>query len=160
VRADGRVSPFEFAVFHVVHRALDASDPDRTEERIRKNVPLAKVVGEAETVLSAIARAGAADDAGAQQAFDAGVVSLFGAQVRSRPVHHSGAVQLDRVDEALGRLARLRANDLRRLLDAAVETVQSDRIVSTDEVEMLRAVAEALEAPMPPVVPEDPGDAA
>jgi hypothetical protein len=104
--------------------------------------------------MTALARTGSPDEASVQCAFDAGATHLFGDRPGDRKPQPIGAVQLDRVDEALGRLVRLRPADLRNLLDALVRTIMADREISVSELEMLRAIAEALDAPMPPLVAE------
>ncbi|MEX1256593.1 MAG: M48 family metalloprotease [Gemmatimonadota bacterium] len=152
IRADGRVHPFEFALFHVVRRNLEGPRGDRGRPPKRRLAPISRLRVEAETVLSALARSGARDEEEIQHAFAAGATLLFPDTIGVGEAQPAGAVQLDRVDEALGRLADLRPSDLRRLLDAAVATIHADRHFAVPELEMLRAVAEALDAPMPPIV--------
>jgi hypothetical protein len=154
IRADGRVQPFEFALFHVLRRNLEGRSATQVHASRKKNASLSRLRGEAEAVLSALARSGARDDAEIRQAFRAGVALLFPTSWEGSAPHPAGATQLDRVDEALGRLADLRPPDLRRFLDAAVATIQADRRLTITEIEMLRAAAEALDAPIPPVVSE------
>ena len=57
------------------------------------------------------------------------------------------------LDRALDRLRRLRWRDRAVLLDAAVETVCADGHGTLAEIELLRALAAAIECPMPPVLP-------
>jgi uncharacterized tellurite resistance protein B-like protein len=52
---------------------------------------------------------------------------------------------------ALGRLETLPSGDRRKLLQALERTVVADRAVTVEEHELLRAVAEALDVPMPPL---------
>ena len=67
-------------------------------------------------------------------------------------------LDLERVDGALGRMETLPPADRKRLLTALERTVRADRAVTVDELELLRAVAEALDVPMPPMAVTD-GDA-
>jgi Zn-dependent protease with chaperone function len=155
IRADGRVHAFEFALFHVVRRNLEARRDGAGVAGRRGAASLSRLRRDAEAILSALARSGAGDEASATRAFDVGARLLFPDAEGTGRLQPVGAVQLDRVDEALGRLADLRPEHLRRLLDAAVATILADRRVAIPEVEMLRAVAEALEAPMPPLLAPD-----
>jgi hypothetical protein len=155
IRADGRVHAFEFALFHVVRRNLEARRDGAGVAGRRGAASLSRLRRDAEAILSALARSGAGDEASATRAFDVGARLLFPDADGTGRLQPVGAVQLDRVDEALGRLADLRPEHLRRLLDAAVATILADRRVAIPEVEMLRAVAEALEAPMPPLLAPD-----
>lgn len=65
------------------------------------------------------------------------------------------SLDLERVDEALSRLETLPHGDRRKLLQALERTVVADRAVTVEEHELLRAVAEALDVPMPPLVVPD-----
>ena len=41
----------------------------------------------------------------------------------------------------------------RKILEAAIAIVVADRAVTVDEGELLRAIAEALDCPVPPLLP-------
>jgi hypothetical protein len=105
---------------------------------------------EVETVLAALARSGQEDEDEIRRAFDAGASTLYPSNEERRTAFRVEADPLDRVDRALGRLTELSPDDLRGLLDAAVATIRADEDVSVTEIEMLRAIAEAVGAPMPP----------
>ena len=57
------------------------------------------------------------------------------------------------LDGALDQLEGLRFRDRGRLLEAAVDGVCADGHATLAEVELLRALAAALDCPMPPVLP-------
>jgi hypothetical protein len=57
------------------------------------------------------------------------------------------------VHEALGRLATVAAKPKEEVLRACVATVARDGIVTVGEAELLRAVADGLGCPMPPLLP-------
>jgi len=154
IRADGKIHPFEFALFHVLRRNLAGPRDQRSPSLGIRSVPIQRLRAEAVIVLSALARSGANEDESVQQAYEAGAIQLFGDPLLAPTALPAHAVQLDRVDDALGRLAGLRPADLRTLLHASLVTIQADRQVSIAELEMLRAVAEALDAPMPPIAPD------
>ena len=155
-RADGEIHVFEFALFHLLRRALPGDEDGVRSGRVGPG--LARRRGETETLLSALAWAGSGEPEGAERAFREGAARFGGraaAAVRLQPV---ASLDLERVDEALGRLETLPPADRRTLLDALERTVHADRAVTVDEIELLRAVAEALDVPMPPMaVTEPPG---
>ena len=60
---------------------------------------------------------------------------------------------LAKLDEALKRLTRVSAKQKRRLIDAAAATICADGKVQVREAELLRAVSDMLDCPMPPLLP-------
>lgn len=60
------------------------------------------------------------------------------------------------VDRALERLAQAGGMLRRHFLEACVRCALADNIVTLEEAELLRAVAEALECPLPPFLPAPP----
>ena len=57
-------------------------------------------------------------------------------------------------DRALQKLAKLKPLEKPQLLVACATCVVHDRIISPVEVELLRAFADALDCPMPPIIPK------
>jgi Zn-dependent protease with chaperone function len=149
IRADGQLHPFEFALFHILRRSLAGESRDGRSSRARTQT-LSRLRVEVEVVLSALAWAGAAGEGEARSSLESGARHLADAPAGGWRLHPPGAVELDRVDEALDRLLALDPPSLRTLMEAAVATVQGDGSISSGEVELLRAFAEALEAPIPP----------
>jgi hypothetical protein len=150
VEADGRTDMFELAVLHVLRRQLvrdgrrggAAADGDGT-------VALESSAREVGAVLSSIAWSGTADERAAASAFAAGVNALpeLAGRLTMQP---RGAVTIEKIDSALERLRTAGPIDRRRLIAACVRTVAHDDVVGAEEGETLRAIAEALDAPMPP----------
>ena len=153
VAADGRMDVFELALLHVLGRQLMVAehDPAATDDSVVHSFPPLRPY--LETVLSALAWSGADPEAdgSAEAAFTAGAASLpsLGSdlQLRART-----AATIEDVDEALSRLRASAGQIRRRFLEACVQTVSHDGLVHVDEGELLRAVAEALDCPMPPLV--------
>jgi len=148
IRSDGRVRPFEFALFHMVRRQLAGAGSAPPPPRLAPP-SLSGVRHEVEVVLSALARAGASEERLVRAAFATGIRKLPGpgGDWRLQPAE---AVGLERVDSALGRLETAAPQARKTFLEAAIATVQADSRVDTMELEMLRAVAEALDVPIPP----------
>jgi Zn-dependent protease with chaperone function len=150
VDADGEVHLFEFALVHSVRRRLQPGGARQVRSgRVRDFGPLR---AEVETVLSALAWAGAAADAGAAgRAFQAGARHLPAA-VGTLSLLEPSAVDLTRVDRALSGLEAASPAVQRHFLEACAETAGQDGRLDRAEAELLRAVSESLDCPMPPVL--------
>jgi Zn-dependent protease with chaperone function len=149
IREDNQVRMFDYALVHILARHLR---PGRGRdaapgEHFHSFQPLREDV---EVVLSVVAHSGATAAREAEAAFG-------GAADRLPPTAHPLALRqpecldLPRVDRALQRLERASLGVRRRLVDAAAHCVAFDGRVLPEEAETLRAVAEALECPLPPV---------
>ncbi len=143
VKADNRVSTFEFAVDKLLARSLRlASKPN---EAVVQVYSFNAVVAEISTVLSALAQSSSGD---AAQSFAAGIsqLKLIEAQLRFAPLGTDGPAKLD---AALDRLATASLPIKQRTLTAAAAVVSADGQLSVAELELLRAFAAALEVPLP-----------
>jgi hypothetical protein len=149
----GVLGTFDFALFHMLQRTLAAGSA-KGRPRRPGSVPLSRLRGEAEILLSAVTWSSRGDREGVAVAFDAGAAHLadgngnHGYRLRSRE-----GVTLDQVDAALERMEQGSPSARKVLLEAAAATVQADGVVGVEETEMLRALAEALEVPLPPHLP-------
>ena len=148
-RADGAVDVFDFALFHLLRRALPGGPDPASSSRV--GAGLSRRRAEAETLLSALAWAGAREEDHASSAFRAGAAAFGSSAAAALGLQPMAGLDLERVDEALGRLETLPPRDRKVLLDALERTVRADRAVTVSELELLRAVAEALDVPMPPL---------
>jgi hypothetical protein len=150
VRADGRVDMFELALLHVLDRQLgegrNAAAAGSTHTR-----SIGALRDEAALVLSAVAWSGAGTEAEAANAFAAGLdaLRLSGPAPRLAPAASIDAATINR---SLERLRGAAAAARRQFLEACTMTVAHDGRVQTAEGELLRAVAEALDCPMPPAL--------
>ncbi|MDP3071497.1 MAG: M48 family metallopeptidase [Opitutaceae bacterium] len=148
VHADESVSPFEFALQKLVSRTLELGQrPGGAIEQIHS---FNAVIGEISTVLSVLARASTTDAASASQAFATGAAQLkiLEGQLQFAP---ESAATFAALDTALDRLATASLPIKRRTLVAAAHTVTADGRLLVAEAELLRAIAAALDVPMPPL---------
>jgi Zn-dependent protease with chaperone function len=101
------------------------------------------------TLLSALARVGHADESAATRAFAAGTrklgMDLWLAQ--------ETRITLADLDESLEKLRELAPLEKRKLLQACSACITADKQVTPEEGEILRAVAEVLHVPAPPLLP-------
>lgn len=157
VHADTRVSTFEFALQKLVSRTLQLGRSPGTA--IAQFHSLHAVADEISVVLSALAHAATATPAQAPTAFQAGARHLRLIEGRLRFLAGENA-DLVRLDTALDQLARATLPIKERVLRAAAEVVGADGRLLITEAELLRAIAAALDCPMPPILGRQVQDAA
>jgi Zn-dependent protease with chaperone function len=152
VRADGTTRVFDFALMHILRRHLAVDDAGGGARRGGGVRSLDSARRELGVLLSAVARSGSdGDEATAELAFREGTGAV-GRAGTGLVLLGEGAVTFDEVDRALDRLERAGLDVRRRVLHACAAAVLADRAVRTAEVELLRAVAECLELPLPPLL--------
>jgi Zn-dependent protease with chaperone function len=124
--------------------------PKRARARARL-YSLRAVAGDAAALLSVLAWEGNDDSDLARMAFLAGLQRMKPGRTR-RPLRMLGreAATLRALDGALNALADSNPAVKRRVLDACAWAVSQDGKVTVREAELLRAVADALDCPMPP----------
>lgn len=153
IRADGELRVFDFAVTHILWRHLPGRG-DRVRRKSSGSDSLRTFRNELQLMLSAFAHGTASDREGAEAAFQEGQRSLGedGRNLTLLPTHATGLTELD---QALDRLERAKMEVRRRVLEACAATALHDGQFRTQEIELLRAVAESLELPLPPLVASD-----
>jgi Zn-dependent protease with chaperone function len=152
IRADGQVRMFDYALVHILARHLPPRRQPHTAfaHQTHSFQPLREDV---QLVLSAIAHSGAASPAEAEASFRAAAERLP-AMPRPLALQRPEAIDLPRMDRALQRLEGSALGIRRRLVDACAHAAAFDGRVLPAEAETLRAVAEALGCPLPPIAAE------
>jgi hypothetical protein len=109
------------------------------------------LVPDCSLLLSALAHVGSDDFATQQKAFQTGAPYLRSPSEQPGffPADNCG---LDAIDAALNRLALAAPQIKKNLLEAAVQVVGADGEVQETEAELLRAIADTLDCPIPPFV--------
>ncbi|CAN5701156.1 M48 family metallopeptidase [soil metagenome] len=149
IQADGTVRMFEFALMHTLARRLNLTGDQPRGGRVRS---LDRVRSDVEVVLSAVAWSGNnGDAASAEAAFAAGARHLSPSAGPIRLLER-GQVGLPRVDQALTALEQASPGVQKRFLEACAETVSHDGRIEAAEAEALRAIAESLDCPIPPLL--------
>jgi Zn-dependent protease with chaperone function len=151
VHADARVSTFEFALQKLLTHALALGHTPGAA--LVQYHSFHGVADEISIVLSALARASTADPASARQAFAAGARHLPLVAARLRFLDE-GAAGLEQLDRALDKLAAASGPIKQRTLVAAARTVGADGQILIVEAELLRAIAAALDCPLPSLTDE------
>jgi len=150
VESDGQIHLFEYTLQKILIRHLDLFFSNGTGPKVkfRSMVPL---LPEAGVILSALASGDDGTDAALDAAFRAGVVELL-VSPGSFPLERAGEIDLAAFDEALNRFAEAAPDVKRTLLTAGGSVVMHDGSVNDTQIELLRAVADALDCPIPPFV--------
>ncbi|MBU4609317.1 M48 family metallopeptidase [Achromobacter sp. GG226] len=147
IQADGQVSLREWAFYRIVVHTLESRASPRTSGDLASNRRDVAIL------MGALARAGEGDGTDSKAAFAAGAVAL-GMTDLEPPITGAGSPHL--LDEAVSRLAGLETTHKKPLLRALAQVVTHTGEASPMQAELLRAVALALDCPLPPLVSAAP----
>jgi hypothetical protein len=107
-------------------------------------------------LLSALAYLGQDEPAKIEFAFQQGAQPLsYATQVQLRLVT-AEECELAQVDAALNRLCQAVPQIKKNVLNACAQTVAADGVIQEMEAELLRAIADTLDCPIPPFIPAQP----
>jgi len=150
VAADQQVDLFEFALQKMLRRHLEPNFKPVPEPEIRHR-SLKGVAGASSTLLSALAHAGQDPAKDVQAAFRRGLSNLKdeGADFRLMALSEC---TLTAIETALNDLSEATPQIKKLLLGACAQTVASDGTVRSREAELVRAIADTINCPMPPLV--------
>jgi len=143
ILADKQVSLMEWSLLRIIERNLAGPRP------IDGRHHLVELAHESQVLLSALAHAGHADPTEAGAAFAAACASLPFAELQLLDTQAAG---LKALDEAVKRLNRLWPLQKPQLLKAMLACVAHDGRIEPAEAELMRAVADSLDCPMPPLL--------
>lgn len=149
VKMDKSVSLFEWVTLGVLTRHLDERF-GRAAAPVTQYYALGKLGEEVSVLLSAFAHAGAKADGDASEAFALGAGALRGVDARLLGLDRCS---LDRLDKSLTTLATCTGRLKGELLKACALVAGADRTITAQEAELLRAVADTLGVPTPPLLP-------
>jgi Zn-dependent protease with chaperone function len=147
-RADGRTDLFELALGAVLERRLGRSHGPVTRRPVQFYA-LTGLLPDVRILLSALSRAGSADGGEAESSFAAGVSRLTEADLVPASREECGA---DALAHSLDRIARSVPRIRERVLDACAFAAARDGQLTGEEADLLRAVAAAVDLPLPPHV--------
>jgi len=151
IESDGSIDLFEYTLMKMVARQLRAHfEGAATGKTIYGKV--SDVLPDCALLLSALAHMGAEDETAARTAFAKGAEFLDVPTTAQAQFIPRSEWDLSQVDAALTRLSRRPDAVIRNILLACGKTVAADGQVTEREAELLRAIADALDCPMPPFV--------
>ena len=152
IESDGKVELFEFVLQKIVLRNLDSqfNGPQKSVVQFYTIKPL---VPDCAVILSALANVGSDDAAEIEKAFETGAPYLRApddADLNLLPKENCG---VNEIDAALNRLAQAVPIIKKNLIEACVHVVGADGVIVESEAELLRAISDTLDCPMPPFMP-------
>ena len=150
IEADGQIHLFEYTLQKLLLRHLDAAFTKATPGRVQHKslVPLLPDTG---ILLSAIANADDGESTALDAAFQAGVARL-GKSAAAFPLARQSSVNLKDFDRALEDLATASLAVKKTILTACSAAVVHDGVVNDTQFELLRAIADTVDCPIPPFV--------
>jgi len=150
IESDGQIEVFEFVLQKIVRRHL-ASQSGETRPTSIQYYTLGLLVPDCSVVLSALANVSSSDSGEIQKAFQAGAPYLVSNNdgLQLLPREKSGLQQLD---TALDRLALAAPQIKKNVIAGCVQVVGADGVIQEREAELLRAIADTLDCPIPPFV--------
>jgi Zn-dependent protease with chaperone function len=151
VLADEQVDIFEFALLHMVARRLDRQFGLAQTPRVRYQ-DFDGLGDDIACVFSLLVWNGTDDANAAAAAYAAGWKALGETQTENLRDHNDG--RLRELEEHLDRLAGASPQLKARLLSACAVIAADDGHTTLREAETLRAIADALDCPVPPFAPE------
>ncbi|MFH1262008.1 MAG: M48 family metalloprotease [Pseudomonadota bacterium] len=148
VRADGKVSTFEYLLVKSLERSLKSrvGSPDRGRISFRT---LGPIESKAANLLAFLAHSGSDQTASVETAYRNGLKRLTRNMYPVLPKENCDAQTLHDSLEPLANAAPLLKQEL---LEACAATVETDGKVTRSEAELLRAVADTLGVPLPPLL--------
>ncbi len=149
ITADASISLFEYMLERMVVRRL-AGLYERPQRTIIQYYDLKPLLPAATILLSTLAYYGQPEDGLAAGAFQSGA-----ARINSRlSLLPRASCGLAAVDQALATLNTASPAIKKIILDACITCVAADGRTTVTEAELLRAVADSLDCPIPPFVPD------
>lgn len=149
VESDQEVHLFEFALQKTILRHLEMYFTKSTgaEPRFKNIIP---ILPEVATLLSSLTYVGQVEPGERDAAFAAGVRELL-VNTSAHPLQREDTCDLAKLDEALDKVATATPSIKRVILTACREAVTHNGVVDLQEYEILRAIADSLDCPMPPL---------
>jgi Zn-dependent protease with chaperone function len=152
VESDQQIDLFEYMLQKIVLRHLEPNFIP-TPKQVTQFYDLRPLSVDCGVVLSAVAYAGQEDSAQAEAAFARGAQPLSRIARNEIPFLPKVDCDLPRLDAALARLALAVPQIKKNVLNACAETVAADGVIQLPEAELLRAIADSLDCPIPPFIP-------
>jgi Zn-dependent protease with chaperone function/uncharacterized tellurite resistance protein B-like protein len=150
IDSDGQVELFEFVVQKIVLRHLD-SHFNGARKAVIQFYTFRPLIPDCVVILSALAYVGSSVPAEIGKAFAVGAPYLRMPDNSGVALLPAAQCGVEQIDAALNRVALAVPNIKRNLLEAAARVVAADGVIQEAEAELLRAIADTLDCPMPPL---------
>jgi Zn-dependent protease with chaperone function len=148
IEIDSKISLAEWSIRKIVFHYLDPvyiKKPGTTPQNLR----LAQVQDACAVLLSVLVYSGRQQGISDNELYNKAIDQLGIARI---PPLAKSDISLDSLNSSLDRLAKLKPLEKPQLLKACAFCITADRQITTNEVELYRAVSAILDCPVPPLI--------
>ncbi len=150
VAADANLDLFEWSLQKILYKHLDAAFFKVTLAR-GKYANYDSIKEDCRMVFSVLAYAGHKKPADADAAFHAAIEVI---KLSDLVILDKSSISFTKIDNSLEHLLMLKPLLKRDLLQACLACAMTDNVITTAELELIRAIAVTLDCPIPPVDPD------
>jgi uncharacterized tellurite resistance protein B-like protein len=154
IESDGKIELFEFVLQKIIHHHL-APQFGQASRAVVQYYSIRPLLPDCAVLLSALANVGSSDAAEIQKAFDTGAPYLCAPDTGELSLLPREQCGVEQIDPTLNRLAQAAPIIKKNLIQACIHTVGADGVLLEAEAELLRAISDTLDCPMPPFVAAD-----
>jgi len=144
--ADQEIDLFEFALSHMIIRHVEAAFGRTSTTPVRYR-SVESVLPSCSAVLAGLAVWGTSDLVTAEACYQAGFKALGQPPSTLDPK----TVSLSGISDSLSVLCEAAPSVKRKVIEACTACILADGRVATEQAELIRAVADAMDVPMPPL---------
>lgn len=152
IHQDSHVSQFEYVLYSLIHKNLIGAGQQSKKAIMR----FSKVEAELQVLLSAVIHASGQEQATKETVFKQVFDGFSSSQLRLL----DDSFDAETFHQALNTLRRLSPMLKKPLLNGLEEAIEHDGVIEHQEIELLRAIAECLDCPIPPIVENTQKEAA
>jgi len=150
IEADKKISLYEYALQVMLLRHVDAAF-ERPAAPVVKYRVIDQVQVDSFLLLSVLAWRSNAGPSIADESFQRGIAELH---IGGRPsILSRDKCGLNALDSALERLSMASPQIKKKVLMASIACAATDSLITVDEAELLRVIADSLDCPIPPFIP-------
>jgi hypothetical protein len=154
INSDGKVELFEFVLQKIVQHNL-SSTFQKIKPPVIQFYSIKPLAPDCVVLLSAIANLSSEDAIEIQKAFDAGAPYLRAPNDEDLQLQPREQCGVNQIDAALNRLAQAAPLIKKNLIEACARVIGADGKILEAEAELLRAISDTLDCPMPPFLPTE-----
>lgn len=149
IEADGRVDLFEWTLRRLLTRHLEAHLFRPRDPKVHYYA-LKPVAEHCAVLMSTLARVGSREPGEVERAFASGASALG---LAGLTLQGTDACRLSAVDRGFDELAKLSPREKKKLLHGCATVIAADGEITVSEGELMRAISDSLDCPMPPLLP-------
>jgi Zn-dependent protease with chaperone function len=148
IEIDKKISLFEWSIRKIVYHHLDPVFT-RKPGATRQNLDMSQTGEACARLLSVLVYSGKQQGIEDSDVFNQTITELG---LQGLSLLPKSAIKLEQLNSALDRLAQLKPLEKPRLLKACAACITADRQITSDEIEIYRAISAIIDCPVPPLV--------